>query len=140
MGMGQTATRHVTEDQAASASPVAAVTALSTSSPLPHPPVAPLSLLVPEAEETSIATAAAAAGDEKATSGMAASSACKVSFRESLAKMRWTASSLEALRAAEDKLLVSGWCDASCCCCCCCVVGGRSKACSCCLLSLLYLL
>ena len=112
VGMGQTATRHVAEDQAAPAGSVAAVTAVPASSPLPRPPVAPLSVLVPETEETSIATAA---GDEKAASDMAASSAaCKVTFRESLAKMRWTASSLEALRAAEDKLLVSEWCEASC--------------------------
>lgn len=111
--MGQTATRHVAEDQATApagaAAAAAAVTALpSASSPLPQPPVAPLSLLQPEspeAEETSEATATAAGA--AATSDMAASSACKVSFRESLAKMRWTASSLEALRAAEDKLLVS---------------------------------
>lgn len=120
VGMGQTSTRHVAEDQAAPAGSVAAVTTLPASSPLPHPPVAPPSLLVPEAEKTSIASAA---GDEKATSDMAASSACKVSFRESLAKMRWTASSLEALRAAEDKLLVSDCCHASCSCCCCCAVG-----------------
>ena len=114
--MGQTATRHVVEDQAA---PTGAVAAVTASSPLPRPPVAPVSPIVPgapevpEAEEISRATAA---GDEKATSDMAASNACKVSFRNSLAKMRWTASSLESLRAAEDKLLVSEWCEASCSC------------------------
>jgi len=36
-----------------------------------------------------------------------AAPACRVSFRESVAKMRWTASSLDSLRIAEDRLLVS---------------------------------
>lgn len=109
--MGQTATRHVAEDQAttAPAGAAAAATALSPTSPL-RPPVAPISLLepgTPEIDETSTACATPAAAGDEQTGDMAASSPCKVSFRQSLAKMRWTASSLEALRAAEDKLLVS---------------------------------
>lgn len=37
----------------------------------------------------------------------AGSASCRVSFRESIAKLKWTASSLESLKSAEERLLVS---------------------------------
>lgn len=37
----------------------------------------------------------------------AAAPSCRVNLRESIAKMRWTASSLESLKSAEERLIVS---------------------------------
>lgn len=37
----------------------------------------------------------------------AGSASCRVSFRESIAKLKWTASSLGSLKSAEERLLVS---------------------------------
>lgn len=37
----------------------------------------------------------------------AGSASCRVSFRDSIARLKWTASSLESLKSAEERLLVS---------------------------------
>lgn len=56
----------------------------------------------PQPDNNSVGSAASAAHDDMAASP----AACRVSLRESVAKMRWTASSLDSLRSAEDRLLV----------------------------------
>lgn len=87
--MGQAATKSPREEL--SAPSTAAAAAAVEPSPLPS-------------AGSPGATTLDAGGDEMAAAG---SASCRVSFRESIAKLKWTASSLESLKSAEERLFVS---------------------------------
>lgn len=100
--MGQAAARPTSEDvQTTSAISTPPIT-LPVGTPLPTPQGVGDKAVVEEAPHV-----AAVVGEEgdMATSG-SVKDAC-IGFRQSLRKMAWNVSSLEALKAAEDKLLVS---------------------------------
>lgn len=107
--MGQAATREVgaSRDEAGPAVIASSASVAATATVSPRLPSA--------ASPGDNGSSSSGSGGENEDSlsdedNMAASSAavpCRVSLRQSIAKMRWTASSLESLKSAEDRLLVS---------------------------------